>query len=125
MMSQPMMSKTDKHRRSSDSSLRSSRSHSKSSERGKSPKGRRKGVSGNTGCHLFGGGGTADSSTESSRESSPLPTTRRHLSSLEKQISDKKRYCGSKETVFHNPDYIKLKLGKYASLLVMRAYIIT
>jgi len=111
-----MMSKTDKHRRGSDSSLRSSRSHSKSSERGKSPKGRRKGVSGNTGCHLFGGGGTVDSSRESSRESSPLPTTRRHLSSLEKQISDKKRYCGSKETVFHNPDYIKLKL-EYANRL--------
>ena len=104
------MSKTDKHRRG-ETNLRSSRSHSKSSESLKSPKGRRKGVSGNTGCHVVGGGGTVDSSRESSRESSPLPT-HRHLSSLEKQISDKKRYCDSKETVFHNPDYIKLKLGK-------------
>ena len=107
------MSKTDKHRRG-ETNLRSSRSHSKSSESLKSPKGRRKGFAGNTGCHLFGGGGQVESS-ESSRESSleRLPT-RKHLSSLEKQIRDKKKYCDSNETVFHNSDYIKLKIGKTA-----------
>jgi len=109
------MSKTDKHRRG-ETNLRSSRSHSKSSESLKSPKGRRKGFAGNTGCHLFGGGGQVESS-ESSRESSleRLPT-RKHLSSLEKQIRDKKKYCDSNETVFHNSDYIKLKL-EYANRL--------
>ena len=106
------MSKTDKHRRG-ETNLRNSRSHSKSSESLKSPKGRRKGFSGNAGCHLFGGGGGHVESSESSRESSleRLPS-RKHLSSLEKQISDKKKYCGPKETVFHNADYIKLKIGK-------------
>jgi len=109
------MSKTDKHRRG-ETNLRSSRSHSKSSESLKSPKGRRKGFAGNTGCHLFGGGGQVESS-ESSRESSleRLPT-RKHLSSLEKQIRDKKKYCDSNETVFHNSDYIKLKI-EYANRL--------
>jgi len=110
------MSKTDKHRRG-ETNLRNSRSHSKSSESLKSPKGRRKGFSGNAGCHLFGGGGGHVESSESSRESSleRLPS-RKHLSSLEKQISDKKKYCGPKETVFHNADYIKLKI-EYANRL--------
>ena len=90
----------------------------KSNDRSRKTSKTRQAFSGNSGCSLFGGPGgrgVHDVSREREKKAGVNESpqrTRRHLISLEQQISDvKKTLQNSDEALYFSSEYIKLKLG--------------